>query len=358
MTVPRNGWSRVLTLVGLAIAAMQPAVAAEPESPASAGFDPMAQRYQLGHGLPLGDSGAALGGYATLSAGDSEQADWRVGMDSLSAFLWWDSGGRWHFFSEAEIVDAVVATPDEMTTDEADVELERFYVDYVRTDLLKFRIGKFLTPVGRWNLIHASPLVWTTARPLITERTFPTNATGLMVYGTLPWTDDGVEYSVYYSPGIELAPESDLDTFEEALGAHVSVSPFEHAQLGFSLVSFEQEYSPDQHKTLYGLDFVWAHRRWELSAEAHYRIASDYGEERDERGVYVQAVAPLSERLYAVTRYETFRRSGSARDINVYLGGLNLRLKPAVVIKLEYSEATDTDIEVRDGVLASLAVLF
>ena len=33
---------------------------------------------------------------------------------------------------------------------------------------------------GRWNLIHAAPLVWTTLRPLATSRLFPTSVNGAM----------------------------------------------------------------------------------------------------------------------------------------------------------------------------------
>lgn len=347
-------------LAGLLLAcASGCAWAQEPSTGSGTGFDPIARRYELGHGLPLGDTGAVLGGYGTISAGDAQDADWRAGVDSLSAFLWWDNGGSWHFFSETELEDSLVAGPGRFTTDEAEVELERFYVDYTPADALKFRVGKFLTPVGRWNLIHASPLVWTTARPLITETTFPTNATGLMVYGTLPWTANGVEYSLYYSPGTELARDRDIDTFEDALGGRLLFSPLPHTELGLSYANFEQRQSPDDRKNLYGIDFAWSRWRWELSGEFHYRVTSSRFEDRDEQGLYVQAVAPLTARWYAVARYETFRRSGSARDINVYLGGLNFRPRPAVVLKAEYSSATDTDdIEVRDGLLFSLAVLF
>ncbi|MFX6815264.1 hypothetical protein ABTH42_18965, partial [Acinetobacter baumannii] len=83
--------------------------------------------------------------------------------------------------------------------DGAHLDLERIYVDWAQADELKFRFGKFLTPVGRWNLIHAQPLVWTTSRPLTTEAAFPTNATGGMVFGTLSSIGQGLDYSVYGS---------------------------------------------------------------------------------------------------------------------------------------------------------------
>lgn len=342
------------------------AVPAPATASAGTSLDPMADRYRLGQGYRLGDSGFVLGGYGTLSAADAEGEDWRASLDSLSGFLWWDRGGPWQFFSELELQQGLVADAQTLTTHQADVQLERLYVDYAQGDLFKFRVGKFLTPVGRWNLIHASPLVWTTSRPLITEATFPTNATGVMVYGVLPWTAQDVEYSVYASPGVELAPDAELDTFSEAVGGHLSFAPFALTQIGVSYVSFEQDSSREEHKQLLGLDFVWSRRRWEISGEIHYRHAAGGTRARDETGFYLQAVAPLSERCYAVGRYEHFQRSDTDRSLSLYVGGLNYRWRPAVVLKAEYSHASDTDVTPgtgteyapREGVLASLAVLF
>jgi hypothetical protein len=44
-------------------------------------------------------------------------------------------------------------------------EVERLYLDYLHSDALATRLGKHLTPIGRWNLRHADPLVWTATRP-------------------------------------------------------------------------------------------------------------------------------------------------------------------------------------------------
>ncbi|HSW15037.1 MAG TPA: hypothetical protein VLI06_19475 [Solimonas sp.] len=350
---------RLVSAVALA-AALNGAVAAA-QSPAEpeVGLDPMARHYELGQGLVLGESGFTLGGYAVASSGETgDDPAWRTALDALSGFVWWDGGGRWHFFSEFELEDALIAGRGITTTDEAYLGLERFYVDYTRSDALKFRLGKFLTPVGRWNLIHAAPLVWTTSRPLITEATFPTNATGAMVYGLLPWLREGLEYSVYASPGEELFPKPGLDTFEEAYGGHLSTSPWPELTVGFSFIDFEQRSATDERRKLYGLDFHWTRRRYEFSGEFAYRLTDLTNGQRDEQGGYLQFVAPLGERLYAVARYERFRDSDAARDLNLYLGGLNFRPRPGLALKAEYSRATANDIDVRDGFLASIAVLF
>lgn len=351
--------SSLLSLAALLVCCAGAAQAQDaPSGDPSVGLDPLAQHYELGHGLRLGDSGFTLGGYGELAYADPREGDWRLALDSLSAILWWDGGGRWHFFSEAELAEGVVAQPGDVTTREARVVSERLYLDYALRDELKFRVGKFLTPIGRWNLIHAAPLTWTTSRPLITEATFPTNATGGMVYGVLPWTAEGIEYSVYASPGEELFPEKRLDTFREAIGARLAATLLPHTQFGLSVASYEQESDADQRKQLLGVDFAWTHRRFELSGEFAYRSISRSDETQDEQGSYVQLVAPLYRQLYAVARYESFHRSGEDRDLNLYLGGLTWRASPALVVKAEYERATDNGPGVPDGVLASFAVLF
>jgi hypothetical protein len=330
-----------------------------PAATPGVGLDPVAQHYELGHGLRLGSSGFTLGGYGEITASDTGgHAPAELAVERLSAILWWDGGGRWHWFSEVELDRALVLTRDDAYTRDAEVVSERIYLDYVRADALEFRLGKFLTPVGRWNLIHAAPLTWTTSRPLITEATFPTNATGAMVYGVLPWMAEGVEYSLYASPGKEIFPEKGLDTFSEAFGGRLAATLLPHTQFGLSYANFEQEQEEDQRKHLFGADFAWTWKRFELSGELDYRSIQEREEQQDEQGAYVQLVAPLSTRLYAVTRYESFHASGARRDLNLYLGGLNYRYRPGIVFKAEYSNATDNDLRVPDGVLASFAVLF
>lgn len=317
--------------------------------------------YQLGHGWALG-GGFNLGGYVSASIGQfsapaGSDSDWRGALDSLSVMLSWNDGGRWSAFSEFEIEESAVVESGTWSSDPY-LDIERLYLDYAYSDALNVRIGKFLTPVGRWNQIHAAPLTWTTSRPLITEATFPTNATGAMVHGTLPGLADTIEYSLYVSPGKELRPDPDIDPFQEAYGGHLNLSLLKSLNVGLSFVDFEQQSNADEHKKLYSVDFAWQDARWEVSGEFALRSTNLTLQSRDEYGGYLQVVAPLSERLYAVARYENFRDSSSAQDLNLYLGGLNFRWGPAVVLKAEYSRATDNDLGVRDGALASVSVLF
>jgi len=314
--------------------------------------------YRLGQGLALGD-GWNLGGYGEWVGEDLHGEPATTRLDSLSAFVWWqDPSERLRFFSEFELEDAVALDRDGLHTQYAELALERFHLDYAMSDLFQFRFGKFLTPIGRWNTLHAAPLTWTTSRPLITEATFPTSATGAMLHGTLPWLGRALDYSVYASPGKQLATESDEDNFTEAYGLRLGFGAGTPLQFGVSLASFEQENAPDVRKNLYAADLQWDWHRWEVSGEYALRSLSGHEVSTDETGTYLQVVAPITEKLYGVTRVEGFQQSGTTDGLHLYLVGLTWRHSPALVLKSEYRWATENHIAAPVGFEASLAVMF
>jgi hypothetical protein len=313
--------------------------------------------YRLGDGLKLGNTGISLGGYATASYQDAPNTASRIALDDLSLFVWWQGEGRWKFFSELDFENLLASSSAGQEGQDDYLAIERLYLDYDISDMATIRIGKVLTPIGRWNLIHAAPLVWTTSRPLTTTRPFPTNVTGLMLYGTLPVQSYGVDYTLYASKGDEIRPNPALDPFYEVFGAHVVVPFSTEGQIGFSYANFEQETAQDEKRRLLGLDFVWSRNRYEISAEAIYRF-SDNGNLWDEKGIFGQLVVPLTEKAYAVGRYEYFHSALETQATQLVTIGLNYRYTPAVVLKAEWVGSKNNDIGAPEGFLASLNILF
>ncbi len=314
--------------------------------------------YQPGQGIKINGTGWNLGGYTSASYHNDQNNPGYLGADDISLFLRWEGEGKFRFFSEWDLEKALEYEDDRgITSKDAYLALERFYGDYLYSDKLNFRAGKFLTPIGRWNIIHAPPLVWTTSRPMITERMFPTNATGAMAYGTLPLLNKEIDYSIYTSLGRDLRPDPKLDPFQEAFGFHLNVPFEEYGEVGLSYVNFEQKGEIGERKNLLGLDYFWTQNRYELTAEMAYRF-SDEGHQLDEKGLFIQGVAPLSERWYAIGRYEAFDRDGVQPTVNLWLAGVACRLSPAVILKAEYSHAFDNQIRTPEGFFTSFAILF
>jgi len=324
-----------------------------------------ASSYELGKGWQVPGTGFNLGGYASGGFEDDHSKGWALGMDDLSLFVRWEGEGKLRLFSEFDLEAPVTLQEGSgLTTKNAYLALERLYMDYLYSDKLNFRGGKYLTPIGRWNLLHAAPLVWTTTRPLITEYAFPTNATGAMAYGTLPLFGTEIDYSVYTAIGNDWRPNPKLDPFSEAKGLHFNVPLGRAGQFGVSYANFEQKSSIGEHKNLVGLDYYWEHNRYEITSEAVYR-SSDEGSSQKEQGIFVQAAIPLTQRLYGIARYEVYDPAGSSPTVNLWLAGLALRVAPSVLLKAEYSHPNHNTIQssngtnnVPDGLFTSFAIMF
>jgi hypothetical protein len=349
-SIPPRTRRGALRWLGLAIlAATAAARAAPPEADASG------DGYVLGSGFAIPHTDWHIGGYATASVSDPEHDPVRLALDNLSMFLWWQGEGRWKFFSEFEYQNALSNRNDNRFENDY-FSWERAYLEYALSDDISVRAGKFLTPIGHWNLVHATPLVWTTSRPLTTTLAFPTNMTGVMVSANVAPVGHGLDLSFYGANGEEIRPNPEIDPFSSALGAHATLSLGGESQIGFSYADFEQEKSRPERKQLVGVDFLWTHARFELSGEAVYR-ASDMGGAADERGAFLQLVVPVTERLYAVGRYENYRLSNQPGATELWVGGLNFRIRPTIVLKAEWVDARHNTVDTPDGLLASLSVL-
>jgi hypothetical protein len=313
------------------------------------------ESYSLGRGYRVGATGLRLGGYASADFALPRSAPWVFRLSDLSLFINWDQGGRLRFFSEVEVSDALtVGEHREFGTGKARFELERLYLDALLNDAATVRIGKFLTPIGRWNLIHAAPLVWTATRPLATEGLFAKNATGLMVHGSLPMGERRLDYALYADLTGTVDPHRSESPFDNALGARLLHAFGDSLEVGMSYASYDLYDEPEGRHHLLGFEGFWTRYRYELSSEWVYRIG-EAG--RDAYRGFVQAVAPLAGSWYGIGRYEVFleeaRKTG---HIGVF--GLAYRPIPPLVWKVEYRLGTRNETLAPDGLFASFAVLF
>jgi len=311
--------------------------------------------YELGRGLQLGDSGFTLGGYAKLMYEDESDRPPRLSLSHLSLFVWWEHD-RFKFFSELDLEDAAATRYDHEDEERRYLALERAYLDYAVDDSLTLRAGKFLTPVGRWNQIHADPLVWTSSRPLVTREVFPGSAVGVMALGTLLARGQEVDYALYASGDARMRASREEQEFREAYGGRLNVRLPGGWQTGVSLGHFERR-SDDAAKYLGGLDFLWGHQGLELSGEAVW-LQAVRGPARVERGAFLQAAVPLAARLYGIVRVETLKRPGEQDATRMWVAGLNYRLAQGVALKAEVVRGTHVPEEVEQGFLASVSVLF
>jgi hypothetical protein len=313
--------------------------------------------YELGSGLRLGNSGFYLGGYGSLEYSAAENAEPDFAVSHADLFLWWEGQSGLKFFSEVDGEYELATKRDPNLGEQRILSLARLYLDDTLTDAVTVRLGKFLTPIGRWNLIHADPLVWTTSRPVPTKQPFPQSATGAMALGTFSLLGHPLDYNVYVSGNGDLHRDVNESEFHKAVGLHVNVPADEATQVGFSYVRFSQNTDPENDQTLFGLDMLWSHHGYEVMGEAIRRVSSQ-GSQRDELGAYLQGVAPIYGRLYGVVRLEAYHQALPEQTIRNGIFGLAYRQSRAVSYKAEIDRGLPTTGNDSVSFLASVSVLF
>lgn len=352
-------------------------------------------RYAFGQGLRHGASGLTLGGYVTAEAQKLRGEPAQQRFSHASAFVWWEPIDRLKLLLELDQLNLVarerVERPGRPSQDTPTrrTSLERAHLNWSFSDALTLSGGKFLTPVGRWNLLHADPLTWTSSRPLLTQAVLPTNVTGVMASGRLAAGETRVEFALYASNGNEWRADPQQDLFGRVRGGRLVWQPAAAWQLGLSVARYEQRTEPGRQRALEGLDARWSAAGYELTAEwlrTRFGSApptlpalpgrqdpgsgsSSPGAANDgqpqafiatapSRGFYLQGVVPLTAGWFAVARAERLTTSATLPAVRQSTLGMVWRPHPAAVFKLEHQWTDGRPELAAAGWTASVSVLF
>ena len=317
--------------------------------------------YHAGRGVRFDRFGLTIGGFTTVEI-DREEGDTTVyELDGVNFLINFEPTDFLHFFSEVEIGDIFTyeAASDDVDSDVV-VDIERLYVDLVRSDALNLRVGKFLTPIGRWNLVPAEPFTWTASEPILVERAFDDTQTGVALHGTTYPGGDTLRYWLYGQVFDPLDPSEDPVPAERSAGGRIEYGgPLDRWSVGASLLASEQK---NEWNYLAGLDAVARMGALELTVEGVF--AEGGIPDRDLWGVYLQGVYHLGAHhrflrgFHLVARYEHFDPDGKSEDTDLWDVGLTWIPKPWLILKGGYRFA-DRDVDdATDGLFTSISVLF
>ncbi|MEQ1636548.1 MAG: hypothetical protein ABL903_07640 [Methylococcales bacterium] len=327
--------------------------------------------YHWGRGLTLPAANLNIGGYFKGSYNRLENQRETFALDDLSLFITWTPHARLRFFTEIEQHNWINNDGVENFVDK--LNIERLFVDFLITDSSSFRFGKFLTPFGRWNTIHSAPLVWTTNRPVVTyDVAFAPRANGLMYNYTRIVDEHNLDVSIYLDNSTNLEPKSFNNvTFDKAAGLRINYELTEEFQIGTSYLAYQQLADLDPATGLpvhhlFGLDFLWQHQGYELMLESLYHMRGSTGNRSlEEKGLYLQGVAPLGSKVSAVARYEYFdtheSQTFSYSSSNVsHIGVAGLAWRPylPIVFKSEYRFGDNNRSIAPSGLFISVAMFF
>jgi len=318
--------------------------------------------YQWGRGYHIPSQNFSLGGYAKASYSYFEATPQELALDDLSLFIAWKPFAHLHLFAELELED--LFTLEGVTAFDDSFLVERLYADVLIDDSFKLRIGKFLTPFSRWNLLHAAPLVWTSSRPMITKGFVAArHSTGLELLYKTSLLNRDFNVSLFADDSKDLEIKSNLEMFSYAFGSRINYQLSPHFNIAGSYIAHkkEQQTSSDWQHTV-GVDFLWQQNNYELQFEGFYNAR---GQATDQYGLYLQGVAPLVDKLFAVGRYEYMytdetwsEASSSSKSIHVGVVGLTWRPKSPLALKVEYRFGQNNKTHAPSGVLTSVALFF
>lgn len=296
---------------------------------------------------------------------------------------------------------------------DGEVILEFGTIDFLLTDWINWRGGYLLTPLGKLNLVHDSPLQDLTDRPLVSQLIIPTTLTdlGMGFFGTLYPSDlSKLDYEIYITNGIFKGLDADgssrfgelnglrsakggyfNDSYNESPGVvgRVAFSPFIGLEFGGSAYTSRYDEKNDNQLTISALDFTYQKGPFEFVGEGAYafidtdEFAEDSGITDDMWGYYLEAryhfmpsvLKNWSPKIFTenstftgVLRWDQVQTAGRDDDFervhwlrNRITPGLNYRYTEDTVFKIDYQinmeEKDMTDIS-NNAFLFSVATYF
>ncbi|MGR3292641.1 MAG: hypothetical protein ACUZ9M_01335, partial [Candidatus Scalindua sp.] len=149
-----------------------------------------------------------LGGYMDmeLEFDAGSQTNKTFDQHRLIPFIYSDVSDRVKFAMELEIEHGGPNTDGGVDEDFGEIKIEFATIDFLMTDWLNYRAGIILSPLGKLNLVHDSPLLDLTDRPMVNTFIIPTtlSESGMGFFGTFyPTEMSKLDYEIYAVNGFQ-----------------------------------------------------------------------------------------------------------------------------------------------------------
>jgi hypothetical protein len=149
-----------------------------------------------------------VGGYMDheLEFDAGSQSNKTFDQHRLIPFIYSDVSDRVKFATEIEIEHGGPDTNGGVGNDKGEIKVEFATIDFLMTDWLNYRGGIILSPLGKLNLVHDSPLLDLTDRPMVNTFIIPTtlSESGMGFFGTFyPTEMSKLDYEIYAVNGFQ-----------------------------------------------------------------------------------------------------------------------------------------------------------
>ena len=306
----------------------------------------------------------AIGGYI------DHEFEWTEGKDStfdqhrFIPFIFSEITDRIHVSCEIEFEHGGLVKGSSNT--DGEIKLEFAIMDFTFTEAFNYRGGVILSPLGRFNLLHDSPLNDLTERPTVNRQIMPSTLSeaGMGFFGTFYPSELSVAtYEIYLVNGFNekvnsggklrirsgRGSQKTDNNHDKALVGRFGFSPRLGIDLGASFHTGKYDDADNNRLSILGADAQFTQGPIELQGE--YGQATADGFNGDQRGAYAQTNLHfghdhfLSESVFtAVARWDwvDFDTSVSGDSEYGITFGLNFRPVEDTVFKLDYNTTYKT----------------
>lgn len=312
------------------------------------------EEYQLGKGVQVGSLPLYIGGYFSLDYKHTDDTD-RYRVDDV-AVLGYGNYEKFSYMAEFEFKEMYVETHQNGVKDSTNNDklyTERLYVDYNLNENYMFRVGKYNSPIGFWNLLPVNVLRETTSNPMSTSIIFPKFTTGLsssyMSYG-----EGELKVDVMLQHNNDISYEYNNYKMDEHYGFGVSYERDDYT-LKLNGGYFHNLSENVVQDNLY---YLLLSAKYESDK---YQILSEIGSQKSkdnyttEYAGYIQGLYRFSEQHIGVIRVESYDDKVNATDDDMLIFGYTYRPLYPIAIKSEYQFHSQSD---QNQFLFSFSVLF
>ena len=241
-----------------------------------------------------------IGGYMDHELEFDENGNHTFDQHRLIPFIYSDVSDRVKFATEIEIEHGGPQGSGGIQGKTGAIKIEFATIDFLMTDWLNYRAGIILSPLGKYNLVHDSPLQDLTDRPMVSTNIIPTtlSESGMGFFGTFYPTElSTLSYEIYAVNGFSAqdgtatasggtgfirssrGSQQDDNNRNPALVGRLAYSPFLGLEVGLSAHVGDIDQHGGSKMAIKAVDWTYQRGAFELVGEyAHASIERDRGD--------------------------------------------------------------------------------
>jgi hypothetical protein len=316
-----------------------------------------AGEYTLGQGLQINKQ-LNIGAYFSTDYSKGSNID-KARLDDVAFLAYGNLSPNFSYLAELESAPTYIKDyKNHSTQKNLKFHYERAYVSYTYSDNLSLRFGKFITPIGYWNLEPINVLRDTSSSPLYSSLMFPKFVTGIGTNGYIN-EDDTLTYHLYLQVNNDIDEEYINIKNNFFLGSSLGYDVSNTFNIGGTLGYFKtkdiiKDVSLTQINAKYDNYPYLVQTEWAYT-DIHNKT---FLTKAMQFGGYIQGMYNLTQKHAIVGRYEYFKDTQlSTIDAKQHIAVVGYSYRPiyAVSLKAEYQFNSHQKL---DKAIFSFSVLF